>query len=65
MPRAMVSLVGVFNKNVRELKELLYEFEEPYVVDSEKFVTAFGDHSTPHHESIPATVAWFRANPRA
>jgi nucleoside-diphosphate-sugar epimerase len=65
MPKALVSLVGLFNTNVRELKEMLYEFEEPYVVDSDKFVKAFGDHSTPHTESIPATVEWFRANPKS
>jgi len=64
MPRMMVNLIGLFNGNVRELKEMLYEFEEPYVVDSDKFVKAFGDPATPLDEAIPATLDWFRSNPR-
>jgi nucleoside-diphosphate-sugar epimerase len=65
MPKPMMSVVALFNPYVRELKEMMYEFEEPYVVDSEKFVKAFGDHSTPLSESIPATVEWFRTNPKS
>jgi len=65
MPRLMVSLVGVFNPIVRELKETLYEFEEPFVVDSSKFAKAFGEQATPLDQAIPATVDWFRANPRS
>ena len=61
----MVSLVGMINGTVRELREMLYEFEEPFVVDSRKFQTAFGDHSTPLSEAIPATVDWFRTHPKS
>jgi nucleoside-diphosphate-sugar epimerase len=63
MPRWMVSAVGLFNGNVRELKEMLYEFDEPFVVDDGKFEAAFGDHATPLPEAIGVTVDWFRANP--
>jgi nucleoside-diphosphate-sugar epimerase len=64
MPRWMVSAVGLFNGNVREMKEMLYEFEEPFVVDDTKFETAFGSHATPLPEAIGTTVDWFRANPK-
>jgi nucleoside-diphosphate-sugar epimerase len=64
MPRLMVNVVGLFNGNVRELKEMLYEFEEPYVVDHSRFEAAFGNHATPLPEAIETTVAWYRANPR-
>jgi len=64
MPRWMVNAVGLFNGNVRELKEMLYEFDEPFVVDDGKFEAAFGDHATPLPEAIGATVDWFRANPK-
>lgn len=63
MPRFMVSAVGLFNGNVRELKEMLYEFEEPFVVDSTRFEAAFGSEATPLPESIEATVDWFRSHP--
>ena len=65
MPRFMVNLVGLFNGQVRELKEMLYEFEESYVVDSTRFNEAFGDHATPLDEAIPATMEWYRANPKS
>ena len=64
MPRFMVSAVGLFNGNVRELKEMLYEFEEPFVVDDSRFESAFGGSATPLSEAIEATIAWFRAHPR-
>lgn len=61
MSRSMVGLVGMFNPTVRELKEMLYEFEEPFVVDSSAFETAFGMHATRLEVAIPRTVEWFRS----
>jgi len=49
---------------VKELKEVLFEFEEPFVVDSSAFESTFGGRATDLAESIPATVEWFRANPQ-
>jgi hypothetical protein len=60
----MVNAVGLFNGNVRELKEMLYEYEEPFVVDDSRFVTAFGSIATPLPEAIDTTVSWYRANPK-
>ncbi len=64
MPNWMVSLVGLFNGTVRELKEMLYEFEEPFVVDDSRFEAAFGSHATPTTDAIEATLAWYRAHPK-
>jgi nucleoside-diphosphate-sugar epimerase len=64
MPRLMVNVIGLFNANVREVKELLFEFEEPFVVDSSVYESTFGDSATKLDEAIPATVAWFQANPK-
>jgi nucleoside-diphosphate-sugar epimerase len=64
MPRPMVNLVGLFNGDVRELKEMLYEFEEPFVVDHSRFEAAFGNVATPLAEAIDTTVAWYRAHPK-
>ncbi len=64
MPRWMVNTVGLFNGNVRELKEMLYEFEEPFVVDDSRFKAEFGDIATPLPDAIDTTVAWFRAHPK-
>ena len=56
--------VGLFNGNVRELKEMLYEYEEPFVVDDGRFVAAFGNIATPLPEAIDTTVSWYRADPK-
>jgi nucleoside-diphosphate-sugar epimerase len=64
MPRFMVTLVGLFNPTVREIAEVLFEFEEPFVVDSSAFESTFDLRATPLAEAIPATVEWFRGNPK-
>jgi hypothetical protein len=49
----------LFNPTVRELDEMLYEFEQPFVVDGAKFERTFGVGATPFEQSVPATVAWW------
>ena len=61
MPRLLVQGLGLVNPMMRELAEMLYEFDEPFVVDDSRFVAAFGNHATPLPEAIQATVAWFAA----
>jgi nucleoside-diphosphate-sugar epimerase len=59
--KLMVSLLGLFNANLRELKEMMYEFEEPYIVDHSQYQAAFGGEATPHEAAIAETVAWYRS----
>lgn len=56
----MVSLLGLFVPIVREMKEMMYEFQEPYIVDDSQFRAAFGAETTPLSEAVAATVAWHR-----
>lgn len=58
--RWLLNLMALFNPTLREMKEMAYEFEEPYIVDSSRFVAAFGDIATPHVQAIRDTVAWYR-----
>jgi nucleoside-diphosphate-sugar epimerase len=62
-PRLLVRALGLVNPMVRELGEMLYEFEEPFILDDRRFVAAFGNHATPLETAIEATVAWYRAQP--
>lgn len=57
--RTMVSLLGLFVPEIREMKEMAYEFTEPYVVDDSRFVQAFGAQTTSHEAAIRETIAWF------
>jgi nucleoside-diphosphate-sugar epimerase len=52
---------SLINSDAREMKELLYEFEEPLVLDGTKFASAFPSFKyTPNEEAIRKTVEWFR-----
>ena len=62
MPKLMLKGLALFMPMMRELNEMLYEFEEPFIVDHSKFEQAFGNHATPLREAIRTTVAWYRQN---
>lgn len=58
-------LVGLGNPAVRETIEMLYEFERPFVMSSERFQRAFGISPTPLREAVQASVEWARAHPQS
>jgi nucleoside-diphosphate-sugar epimerase len=58
--RNQVRLLGLFVAPVRETVEMMYEFEEDFVVDHSSYATTFGDHATPIHDSLATTIAWWR-----
>jgi nucleoside-diphosphate-sugar epimerase len=60
-PKILLRAMGLFNPGMRELIEMLYEFEEPFVVDHSKFEQAFGEQATPLKEAIGETVRWYRS----
>lgn len=55
-----LTVLGVFVPEMREFKEMLYEFDEPFVVDHGRYKQQFGNGSTPHDVAIGETVAWYR-----
>ena len=58
--RFLISIMGLFNPMVREVKEMLYTWEEPYVVDSINFENEFSMKATPLDVGMKETVEWFR-----
>jgi nucleoside-diphosphate-sugar epimerase len=56
----LVSVLALTDSTMREVKEMLYQFEEDFVVDSSRFMRAFGLASTPLDDAIRATLAWYR-----
>jgi len=54
----MMTLIGLFDKQVREAKEMLYQWDRPFLVDHSKFGQRFWDDPTPFEVGIPATAAW-------
>jgi nucleoside-diphosphate-sugar epimerase len=60
MPRLMVKGLSLFMPVLREVDEMLYEFEKPFIMDDSKFKATFGDIATDWDAAIAATVAWYR-----
>lgn len=57
--------IGLFQKDVGEVSELLYQFEKPLIVSHEKYERTFGANPTPHDVALRHTLAWYQANPLA
>jgi nucleoside-diphosphate-sugar epimerase len=55
--RPLVTIFGLFSPLMRSLKETLYQWESPYILDSQKFQTTFDLHPTPRADAIRQTVA--------
>ena len=55
-----LSLAGLFDAEAWEAREVLYQFQEAFVMDTQKFDAAFGHSVTPYDDAIPDTLAWHR-----
>lgn len=56
-PRAMLGLGGLVVPFLREMRETVYQFERPYVLDSSAITERFGLAPTPWEEVCAATAA--------
>jgi len=65
LPPLVVRALGLISPLMRSLAEMAYEFEEPFVLDTTKFESAFGTAATPLATAITDTVAWYRTQARA
>lgn len=63
MGRLMMAIGGLFIPEAKESVEMMYEFENPFVIDSSKFEQTFGMKATPMREAIRETVAWYKSHP--
>ncbi len=54
-------LAGLFIPGAREMVEMMYEFTDPFVVDSSATESEFGLTPTPLDDGLARTVAWYRA----
>jgi len=58
VPRWMVKAAGMMSPLMRELDEMLYQWEEPFVVDDRRFRERFGLGPTSVDEAAARTVEW-------
>lgn len=60
-PKILIKIAGFFNSFIRELYEMAYQFEYPYLVNHDKYVNRFGNHCTYPSEIVKETVEWYES----
>ena len=58
----ILQALGLFDPMIRETVEMVYEWTQPFVVDTSKAEKAFGFKGTPLPQALKETVAWLRAD---
>ncbi len=58
IPAWMMRLAGVFNPDARAALEMLYQLNEPFVVESDAFQKTFDLSPTPVETGLARTIAW-------
>jgi nucleoside-diphosphate-sugar epimerase len=58
--KPLLRVLGTFKPVLRELAEMAYEFEEPFVLDTTKFQSAFGVVGTSLDVAVATTVSAYR-----
>jgi nucleoside-diphosphate-sugar epimerase len=64
MPTILLKTLGIFMPVLRELPEVLYQFEAPFVVDATETTDTFSIDATPINEALHQTVAWWKTQSR-
>jgi nucleoside-diphosphate-sugar epimerase len=60
MPKVVLRALGLFNPLLRGLAEMEYEFDAPFVLNTDKYTNTFGAAGTPLKSAIAETVAWYQ-----
>jgi nucleoside-diphosphate-sugar epimerase len=58
--KLMLSLIGLFNKKVKEVVEMLYEFEEPFIMSASEMEKEFNFSATPMEQRLQETLDWVK-----
>lgn len=67
IPRWLLRSVGVFSPILREVAEMTYQWEAPFILDDRRFRATFGVAPTPWDQAMADTARWARTHyaPRA
>jgi hypothetical protein len=57
-PRWLVKGIGLFVPLGREIAEMLYQWDEPFVIDDRRFREGFAQQPADLDEAAATTVAW-------
>lgn len=56
----LLAAVGLFSPQLRELREMVYQWEAPFVIDDASFRETFGMQPTSLDQAVADTAAWAR-----
>ncbi len=57
----LIRIAALTNRTLRELLEMQYQFEEPFIVDSSKITNTLGVPATPVEQALADTLATYRS----
>lgn len=60
LPMWLLKILGLFMPIMREMPEMMYQYDRDYVFDSGKFTSRFGIAATPYAQGVKATVSPLR-----
>jgi nucleoside-diphosphate-sugar epimerase len=60
IPSLATMALGVFAPTIRELREIRYQFDTPFVIDSSAAQRTFGVVPTPIRTALEETISWYR-----
>lgn len=60
IPGVALRLAGLFSADIREIREMLYQFDRPFVIDATETTEVFGLKATPLDDQVAATIASYR-----
>jgi nucleoside-diphosphate-sugar epimerase len=61
LPKSIVWIAGLFNPFIKELYELAYQYEYPYLVNHNKYASRFGLHFTSPESIVKETIQWYKS----
>jgi nucleoside-diphosphate-sugar epimerase len=61
MPKPLLAMLAVVSPMMKSLKEMSYEFEESFVLDTTKYESTFGGPGTPLRTAVGDTISWYRS----
>ena len=60
LPWGVLGAAGLVVADIREIREIAYQFDAPFVVDSTAFATTFASSATETETALVATIEWWR-----
>jgi nucleoside-diphosphate-sugar epimerase len=60
VPKIALRALGIVSPMMRGLAEMSYQFEQPFILDTSKYESAFATATTPLATALGDTIAWYQ-----